>query len=108
MIPGEYAIKDGELTLNEGREKISLSVANLGDRPIQVGSNYHFYETNPALEFERETARGFRLVIPAGTAVRFGPGQSRTVDLVAYAGSREVYGFNGKVMGSLEKKSWVV
>ncbi|MBT7544223.1 MAG: urease subunit beta [Kordiimonadaceae bacterium] len=105
MIPGEYAIKDGELTLNEGREKISLSVANSGDRPIQVGSHYHFYETNPALEFERETARGFRLDIPAGTAVRFEPGQSRTVDLVAYAGSREVYGFNGKVMGSLEKKS---
>ena len=105
MIPGEYAIKDGELTLNEGREKISLSVANSGDRPIQVGSHYHFYETNPALEFERETARGFRLNIPAGTAVRFEPGQSRTVDLVAYAGSREVYGFNGKVMGSLEKKS---
>jgi len=105
MIPGEYAIKDGELTLNEGREKISLSVANSGDRPIQVGSHYHFYETNPALEFERESARGFRLDIPAGTAVRFEPGQSRTVDLVAYAGSREVYGFNGKVMGSLEKKS---
>ena len=105
MIPGEYAIKDGELTLNEGREKISLSVANSGDRPIQVGSHYHFYETNSALEFERETARGFRLDIPAGTAVRFEPGQSRTVDLVAYAGSREVYGFNGKVMGSLEKKS---
>jgi urease subunit beta len=105
MIPGEYAIKDGELTLNEGREKISLSVANSGDRPIQVGSHYHFYETNPALEFERETARGFRLDIPAGTAVRFEPGQSRTVDLVAYAGSRVVYGFNGKVMGSLEKKS---
>ena len=105
MIPGEYAIKDVDLTLNEGREKISLSVANSGDRPIQVGSHYHFYETNPALEFERETARGFRLDIPAGTAVRFEPGQSRTVDLVAYAGSREVYGFNGKVMGSLEKKS---
>ena len=105
MIPGEYAIKDGELTLNEGREKISLSVSNSGDRPIQVGSHYHFYETNPALEFEREAARGFRLDIPAGTAVRFEPGQSRTVDLVAYAGSREVYGFNGKVMGSLEKKS---
>ena len=105
MIPGEYAIKDGELTLNEGREKISLSVSNSGDRPIQVGSHYHFYETNSALEFERETARGFRLDIPAGTAVRFEPGQSRTVDLVAYAGSREVYGFNGKIMGSLEKTS---
>jgi len=105
MIPGEYAIKDGELTLNEGREKISLSVANLGDRPVQVGSHYHFYETNSALEFDREISRGFRLDIPAGTAVRFEPGQSRTVDLVAYAGSREVYGFNGKIMGSLEKKS---
>ena len=105
MIPGEYAIQDGELTLNEGREKVSLSVANLGDRPVQVGSHYHFYETNSALEFDREISRGFRLDIPAGTAVRFEPGQSRTVDLVAYAGSREVYGFNGKVMGSLEKKS---
>ena len=105
MIPGEYAIQDGELTLNEGREKVSLSVANLGDRPIQVGSHYHFYETNSALEFDREISRGFRLDIPAGTAVRFEPGQSRTVDLVAYAGSREVYGFNGKIMGSLEKKS---
>ena len=105
MIPGEYAIKDGELTLNEGREKVSLSVANLGDRPVQVGSHYHFYETNSALEFDREISRGFRLDIPAGTAVRFEPGQSRTVDLVAYAGSREVYGFNGKVLGSLEKKS---
>jgi urease subunit beta len=105
MIPGEYAIQDGELTLNEGREKVSLSVANLGDRPVQVGSHYHFYETNSALEFDREISRGFRLDIPAGTAVRFEPGQSRTVDLVAYAGSREVYGFNGKIMGSLEKKS---
>tara|TARA_B110000438_G_scaffold61364_1_gene61627 strand:+ start:288 stop:605 length:318 start_codon:yes stop_codon:yes gene_type:complete len=105
MIPGEYAIQDGELTLNEGREKVSLSVANLGDRPVQVGSHYHFYETNSALEFDREISRGFRLDIPAGTAVRFEPGQSRTVDLVAYVGSREVYGFNGKIMGSLEKKS---
>ena len=105
MIPGEYAIQDGELTLNEGREKVSLSVANLGDRPVQVGSHYHFYETNSALEFDREISRGFRLDIPAGTAVRFEPGQSRIVDLVAYAGSREVYGFNGKIMGSLEKKS---
>mgnify|MGYP002637242217 CR=1 FL=1 len=105
MIPGEYAIQDGELTLNEGREKVSLSVANLGDRPVQVGSHYHFYETNSALEFDREISRGFRLDIPAGTAVRFEPGQSRIVDLVAYVGSREVYGFNGKIMGSLEKKS---
>ena len=105
MIPGEYVIQDGELNLNENREKVSLSVANLGDRPIQVGSHYHFYETNSALEFDRETARGFRLDIPAGTAVRFEPGQNRKVDLVAYAGSREVYGFNGKIMGSLEKQS---
>ena len=105
MIPGEYAIQEGELKLNEGRNKVSLSVANLGDRPIQVGSHYHFYETNSALEFDREAARGFRLDIPAGTAVRFEPGQNRKVDLVAYAGSREVYGFNGKIMGSLEKKS---
>ena len=105
MIPGEYVIQDGELNLNENREKVSLSVANLGDRPIQVGSHYHFYETNSALEFDREAARGFRLDIPAGTAVRFEPGQNRKVDLVAYTGSREVYGFNGKIMGSLEKKS---
>ena len=105
MIPGEYVIQNGELNLNENRERVSLSVANLGDRPIQVGSHYHFYETNSALEFDREAARGFRLDIPAGTAVRFEPGQNRKVDLVAYAGSREVYGFNGKIMGSLEKKS---
>ena len=105
MIPGEYAIQKGELLLNEGREKVTLSVANLGDRPVQVGSHYHFYETNPALEFDRDTARGFRLNIPAGTAVRFEPGQTREVELVAYAGSREVYGFNAKVMGPLEKKS---
>ena len=104
MIPGEYVIQEGELNLNEGRKKVSLSVANMGDRPIQVGSHYHFYETNSALEFDREKARGFRLDIAAGTAVRFEPGQVRTVVLVAYAGSREVYGFNGKVMGSLEKK----
>ena len=102
MIPGEYAIQKGELVLNEGREKVTLSVANLGDRPVQVGSHYHFYETNSALEFGREAARGFRLNIPAGTAVRFEPGQTREVELVAYAGSREVYGFNAKVMGPLE------
>ena len=91
--------------LNEGRKKVTLSVANLGDRPVQVGSHYHFYETNSALEFGREAARGFRLNIPAGTAVRFEPGQTREVELVAYAGSREVYGFNAKVMGPLEGKS---
>ena len=105
MIPGEYAIREGRLTLNEGRKKVTLTVANLGDRPIQVGSHYHFYETNSGLEFDREAARGFRLNIPAGTAVRFEPGQSREVELVAYTGSRNVYGFNGKIMGPLEKKS---
>ena len=97
-------IQEGSLTLNEDRKKVTLRVANLGDRPIQVGSHYHFYETNPALEFDREVARGFRLNIPAGTAVRFEPGQSREVELVDYAGSRQVYGFNGKIMGKLEKK----
>ena len=105
MIPGEYAIQKGELVLNEGRKKITLSVANLGDRPVQVGSHYHFHETNSALEFDREAACGFRLNIAAGTAVRFEPGQSREVELVAYAGSRHVYGFNAKIMGPLEKKS---
>ena len=105
MIPGEYAIQEGELVLNEGRKKVPLSVANLGDRPVQVGSHYHFYETNSALEFDREAARGFRLNIPAGTAVRFEPGQTREVELVAYAGSRHVYGFNAKIMGPLEKKT---
>ena len=104
MIPGEYAIQKGELDLNEGRKMIQLSVANLGDRPVQVGSHYHFYETNSALEFDREAARGFRLNIPAGTAVRFEPGQTREVQLVAFAGSRHVYGFNAKVMGPLEDK----
>ena len=104
MIPGEYSIREGRLTLNEGRKKVTLTVANLGDRPVQVGSHYHFYETNSALEFDRKVARGFRLNIPAGTAVRFEPGQSREVELVDYAGSRQVYGFNGKIMGQLEKK----
>ena len=104
MIPGEYKIQKGELVLNEGREKVKLSVANLGDRPIQVGSHYHFFETNSALEFDREASYGFRLNIPAGTAVRFEPGQTREIELVAYTGSTEVYGFNAKVMGPLEKK----
>lgn len=102
MIPGEVIPAAGEIELNAGRERVTLSVANTGDRPIQVGSHYHFYETNGALQFERERARGFRLDIPAGTAVRFEPGQSRTVDLVAYAGARQVYGFTGKVMGALD------
>lgn len=102
MIPGEVIAAEGEIELNAGRQTIRLSVANAGDRPIQVGSHYHFYETNPALEFEREKARGFRLNIAAGTAVRFEPGQTREVELVDYAGERRVYGFNGKVMGGLD------
>lgn len=102
MIPGEMFIEPGDIELNAGREKVNINVANSGDRPIQVGSHYHFYETNSALEFTREAARGFRLNIPAGTAVRFEPGQSRQVELVAYAGERKVYGFNAKVMGALE------
>ncbi len=102
MIPGEVIPVDGDIELNAGRETVTVDVANTGDRPIQVGSHYHFYETNPALEFEREKTRGFRLNIPAGTAVRFEPGQNREVQLVAYAGERTVYGFNAKIMGRLE------
>jgi len=105
MIPGEIITAAGELELNVGRETVTISVANSGDRPIQVGSHYHFYETNSSLEFEREAARGFRLNIAAGTSVRFEPGQSREVELVAYAGERKVYGFNAKVMGELECQS---
>jgi urease subunit beta len=101
MIPGEYFIDEGDIELNEGRETLSVKVANSGDRPIQVGSHYHFYETNAALSFDREATRGYRLNIAAGTAVRFEPGQQREVELVAYAGERKVYGFNGKVMGEL-------
>lgn len=101
MIPGELIVGEGEIELNNGIQTISLEVANTGDRPIQVGSHYHFYETNPALSFDREASRGYRLNIAAGTAVRFEPGQKRTVELVAYRGNRQVYGFNGKVMGSL-------
>jgi urease subunit beta len=102
MIPGELLPADGHIELNSGRTTVTLTVANTGDRPIQVGSHYHFYETNPALRFEREAARGFRLDIPAGTAVRFEPGQNREVTLVAYAGERRVYGFNAAIMGPLE------
>lgn len=101
MIPGEIIAKEGELTLNAGRKTVNLEVANTGDRPVQVGSHYHFYETNAALAFDREKARGMRLDIPAGTAVRFEPGQTRRVTLVPYAGARTVYGFNGKVNGRL-------
>lgn len=101
MIPGEYAIQPGEIELNAGRHTLRLTVANSGDRPIQVGSHYHFFETNDALRFDRDAARGMRLNIPAGTAVRFEPGQSREVELVELAGARNVYGFAGRVMGSL-------
>jgi urease subunit beta len=101
MIPGELFIKDGEIELNKGRKVVTLTVANSGDRPIQVGSHYHFFETNPALKFDRKKARGMRLDIPAGTAVRFEPGQSREVKLVALAGKRTVYGFRQDVMGKL-------
>jgi len=101
MIPGEIIAAEGELQLNAGRETRRISVANTGDRPIQVGSHYHFYETNNALRFERERARGFRLNIAAGTAVRFEPGQQREVELVALAGERVVYGFQGRIMGPL-------
>jgi urease subunit beta len=101
MIPGEMFIKEGEITLNVGRKTATLTVTNTGDRPIQVGSHYHFFETNPALKFDRKKARGMRLDIAAGTAVRFEPGQSRDVTLVALAGKRTVYGFRQDVMGKL-------
>ena len=101
MIPGEYFIKDGDIDLNKGRKTVTLAVSNTGDRPIQVGSHYHFFETNPALKFERKKARGMRLDIAAGTAVRFEPGQTREVTLVALAGKRTVYGFRQDVMGKL-------
>lgn len=101
MIPGELQAAPGEIELNVGRRTVILEVANTGDRPIQVGSHYHFFETNEALQFERDKARGYRLNIAAGTAVRFEPGQTRTVELVAYAGDRKVYGFQGKIQGAL-------
>jgi urease beta subunit len=101
MIPGEIITKDGDIVLNEGRETVTLTVANTGNRPIQVGSHYHFFETNGALSFDRDKARGFRLDIAAGTAVRFEPGQTREVRLIALAGARIVYGFQQKIMGKL-------
>ncbi len=104
MIPGELLVENGELELNAGRPTLTVVVANTGDRPIQVGSHYHFFETNPALDFDRSAARGFRLNIAAGTAVRFEPGQERTVELVALAGDRVVYGFNALISGPLDKK----
>lgn len=102
MIPGEYIVEDGEIELNADMDAVAIKVANTGDRPIQVGSHYHFFETNAALDFDREAARGRRLDIPAGTAVRFEPGQSRDVSLVPLSGKRQVYGFNQAVMGALD------
>jgi urease beta subunit len=101
LIPGELLVEPGSIEINAGRERCTLSVANTGDRPVQVGSHYHFFETNNALKFDRAAARGFRLDIPAGTAVRFEPGQSREVTLVRVAGRGEIHGFQGKIMGKL-------
>jgi urease subunit beta len=101
MIPGEVICKEGSIWLNDGRETLILTVRNTGDRPVQVGSHYHFYETNTALDFDREKTRGFRLDLPAGTAVRFEPGQSREVNLIRYAGTGTVYGFNARVNGKI-------
>jgi urease subunit beta len=103
MIPGEFFVQDGDIELSAGRKTMTLTVANTGDRPIQVGSHYHFFETNPALKFDRKKARGMRLDIAAGTAVRFEPGQTREVNLVALAGARTVYGFRQAIMGRLQK-----
>ena len=107
MIPGELLVAPGDLELNAGRATVTVSVANRGDRPVQVGSHFHFAEVNASLDFDRAAARGFRLDVAAGTAVRFEPGQSRTVQLVALAGDRVVYGFNGAVMGPLDAKGGV-
>ncbi len=102
MIPGEVKVAKGEIVLNEGRKVMTLRVENTGDRPVQIGSHYHFYEVNPALSFDRESTKGYHLNIASGTAVRFEPGQGREVELVEYAGKREVYGFRGEVMGALD------
>jgi urease beta subunit len=101
MKPGEYFVEKGEIELNAGRDTVRIIVANTGDRPIQVGSHYHFFETNSALQFDRDATKGYRLNIAAGTAVRFEPGQEREIELVAYAGDRNIFGFNGQVMGAL-------
>lgn len=102
MIPGEILVADGDIVLNEGRPTVTVTVQNSGDRPVQVGSHYHFFEVNPALVFDRSKTRGFRLNIASGTAIRFEPGQGREVELVAYAGDRKVYGFRGDIMGALD------
>lgn len=104
MIPGEYLLEEGKIELNAGRDTVTLAVTNTGDRPVQVGSHYHFREVNNALDFDRGAAHGYRLDIPAGTAVRFEPGQTRTVALVAYAGERQIYGFQAQVMGALGRE----
>ena len=105
MIPGEIKVAEGVIQLNPGRETVTLRVENSGDRPVQVGSHYHFFEVNPALLFDRELARGYHLNIPSGTAVRFEPGQGRDVELVAYAGKRQVFGFRGDIMGALDNNT---
>jgi len=105
MIPGEILVADGDILLNEGRSTLTLCIENSGDRPVQVGSHYHFYEVNPALVFDREKTRGFRLNIVSGTAIRFEPGQGREVELVAYAGARKIFGFRGEIMGALDKEN---
>lgn len=102
MIPGEIKVAEGDIEINVGRNKLSVRVENTGDRPIQVGSHYHFFEVNPALAFDREPTKGYRLNIASGTAVRFEPGQGRSVELVEYAGSKTIYGFRGEIMGKLE------
>ena len=105
MIPGEIQVAEGSIQLNEGRKTVTLRVENSGDRPVQVGSHYHFFEVNPALIFDRELTKGYRLNIASGTAVRFEPGQGREVELVEYAGTKTIYGFRGEVMGSLEEET---
>ena len=103
MIPGEYQIQDGDIELCAGRDRITLDVSNTGDRPVQIGSHYHFAEANPALDFDRAKAKGYRLDVAAGTAIRFEPGQTRSVTLIPFAGNREIYGFRQEVMGKLDK-----
>lgn len=105
MIPGEYQIQDGDIELCAGRDRIDIDVSNTGDRPVQIGSHYHFAEANPALDFDRAKAKGYRLDVAAGTAIRFEPGQTRSVTLIPFAGNREIYGFRGDVMGKLEGKA---
>ena len=105
MTPGEYQIQDGDIELCVGRERIEIDVSNTGDRPVQIGSHYHFAEANPALDFDRAKARGYRLDVAAGTAIRFEPGQTRSVTLIPFAGNREIYGFRQEVMGKLEGKA---